>query len=491
MPDSSVVIAVDIGTTSTKAIALDARGLECARAERRHSLQQRSPGESIQDPRAVLDATIAAIRSAVPVDRRVAGLAFSAALHSLIGLDTAGEPLTPLLTWADVRAEEQAKRLRAEHPELHAQTGTPLHPMAPLAKLIWLRESQPDLFRRVSRWVGIKELVLAELTGELVVDSSCASATGLRSLTRGVWDEQALALAGITPDQLSPIVPVRHALALSDDRLGVPIGTPTIVGAGDGPLANLGVGAVRPGVAACSIGTSGALRLIVERPAVDPEGQLFCYGLTEELWAAGGAISNGGSVLQWARAALAPGEREDRLLELAGTIPPGSDGLVMLPYLLGERAPRWSADARGAYVGLSQLHRRGHLVRAAIEGVCLQIALVLESIEAAGLPVSEIRATGGFATSVLWRQILADVLGMPIGFSAGTDGSARGAALLGLEALGLIDSMIGAAEALPVEETRSPQAAAAAAYAELRPFFKDLYEALAPAFQALGGLRRC
>jgi gluconokinase len=267
----------------------------------------------------------------------------------------------------------------------------------------------------------------------------------------------------------------------------VPAECPIVVGASDGTLANLGVGAVHPGVAACSIGTSGALRVMVEEPAVDPEGSVFCYALTPGRWTVGGAINNGGVVLEWAHDALAP-ELEDRaaVLDLATEAPPGCDGLLMLPYLLGERAPHWSTDLRGAYVGLTRAHGRPHLVRAAIEGVCLQLALVLDSMRAAGVEVREMRATGGFARSGFWRQLLSDVLGMEIGYPEAPEASAFGAALLGMEALGIVESFDVAAEHVHVAEVHRPDPAAAGVYRELLPVFDGLYDALLPAFRILG-----
>jgi gluconokinase len=172
-------------------------------------------------------------------------------------------------------------------------------------------------------------------------------------------------------------------------------------------------------------------------------------------------------------------------MALAGAVAPGSDGLIMLPYLFSERAPHWSPLPRGAYVGLTHAHRRGHLVRAALEGVCQQLALVLASMREAGYAVDEVRATGGFARSPLWRQILADALGMPIGFPAGHEGSGFGAALLGMEALGLVESIDLASELLHVEEVVEPDPEGAAALAAARPLFADLYDALAPTFRAL------
>jgi gluconokinase len=307
-----------------------------------------------------------------------------------------------------------------------------------------------------------------------------------------VWDPEALQLAGISAQQLPELVPTTTVLSgLSTSvagRLGLPDGTPVVVGAGDGPLANLGLCAVHPGVAACSIGTSGALRVMVERPAVDPLGGVFCYALTEHRWAIGGAINNGGIVLDWAGHALAPDLGDDpaaALLELAGQVPPGAGGLIMLPYLLGERAPHWSALPRGAYIGLTREHRREHLIRAAIEGVCQQLALVLQSMRAAGNEVRSIRATGGFARSPLWRQILADTLGMDVQFPAGHEGSGFGAALLGMQALGLVDSIDVAADLVQIEDTVRPDAAAAGVYASLRPVFAELYDALVPTYRSL------
>jgi gluconokinase len=250
-------------------------------------------------------------------------------------------------------------------------------------------------------------------------------------------------------------------------------------------------------VAACSIGTSGALRLMVERPVVDERGRIFCYMLSEDRWVVGGSINNGGAVLRWTGEALAPDLRDDggdvdeqALVALAAQAPPGSEALVMLPYLLSERAPHWSTLARGAYVGLTREHRREHLVRAALEGVCQQLALVLASLRDAGNAVREIRATGGFARSALWRQMLCDALGQDVGFPAGHQGSGFGAALLGMEALGLIASFDRAAELIAVDDVRVPDPPAAATYAAMLPIFAGLYDALEPAFAGLAALQQ-
>jgi gluconokinase len=492
---TGVVIGVDIGTTSTKAVAFEVDGSELVSRSIGYELHEPAPGRAEQDPDEIVAAVLGTLRQVVEeltVD--VVALSFSSAMHSLIGLDPAGRPITASVTWADSRASVQSERLRAtaDGLALHRRTGTPIHPMAPLSKLIWFREQEPALCAQVAHWIGIKEYVLLRICDTLVMDHSIASGSGLFDIFTRTWDPQALQLAGITVEQLPELVATTTVLpGLTADAAaatGLPAQTPVVVGAGDGPLANLGSGAVAPGVAACSIGTSGALRVMVERPTVDPQGGVFCYALTEDRWVVGGAINNGGVVLRWVGDALAPdlGEKsEEELLALAATAPVGSGGLVMLPYLLNERAPHWSSLPRGAYIGLTLEHRREHLIRAALEGVCQQLALVLRSMRAAGNEIREIRATGGFARSPLWRQMLADALGMEIHFPSGHEGSSFGAALLGMQALGLIESVEVAADLVTIDDVVRPDPDAAARYASLLPVFSELYEALVPTFTAL------
>ena len=343
--------------------------------------------------------------------------------------------------------------------------------MAPVAKLRWFAEREPETFAAARRWGGLKELLLARWGGEWLIDHSCASGTGLLELRRLDWHAGALEAARVGRQQLSQPVPATHATRLRAGpaaALGLPEGTPLVVGGADGPLANLGLGAVAAGIAACSIGTSGALRVVAAEPASDP--RLFCYALTPGRWVVGGSTSSGGVVLDWAMSALAPDLDREALLAVAAQAPPGCDGLLMVPALLGERSPSWDASARGAYAGLTRAHRREHLVRAALEGVCLELALVLDAIRDAGHEVRELRATGGFARSRLWRQMLADVLDIEIGFAAGHQASALGAALIAFDALGWEPPDA----AVAVERTCRPDPEAAAVYRERRDAFADL-----------------
>jgi gluconokinase len=469
-----VVVGVDVGTSGTKALAVTADGTVVAEGR---------VATPMEPDAIVAGARAAAAEAVAAAQRPVAGLALCGAMHSLIGLDAHARPLTPLLTWEDDRASAQAQRLRDL--ALVRRTGTPMHPMSPLAKLCWWRETQPDTFAAVRCWAGLKELVLHALTGELLTDHGTASGTGLRNLRTGRWDPEALAIAGIDEGRLPRLVDATHVAALQTAELGVPSGTPVVVGGADGPLANVGLGAIRRGAVACSIGTSAAVRVAVDMPWVDPDGRTFCYVVGPGRWVVGGATNGGGVVLDWLREAVAPDlATPAAVLDAAAGAPPGSDGLIFLPHLLGERAPQWCTGARGAYLGLERHHGRPHLLRAAIEGTCLQLAVVLATLAGSG-PLGEVRATGGFARSPLWRAILAAAIDRPVGFAGTAEGSALGASLLGLSALGLVDGLDRAADLVAVAEVQEPDPAAAAIYARMLPAFAAAQDAVAPIGQAL------
>lgn len=466
----ATVLAVDLGTTSTKAVLFAPDGAVLGQGDAGYPLAEPEPGAAVQDPEAVWEAVGDAVGEATAGEHRPVVVSFSGAMHGLLGVDDRGDPVGPLLTWADARAAGVAAAWRSGAVDtlaLQQRTGTPVHAMSPLVKLAWLRRDRPSLHAAVARWGGPKEFVLGRAIGRRVTDASCASGTGLRDLRSRTWDDEALALAGIGADALDELAGTADVVGSLVDRVaddwGVPRGLPVVAGGADGPLANLGLGAVRPGVAACSIGTSGALRLAVDRPAVDSGGHLFCYELTESRWVAGGAITNGGVVLDWAAATL--GADAATLLAEAAAVPAGADGLLAVPALLAERAPRWDGAVGGAFVGLRHSHGRGHLTRALLEGVCLELRQVLESVRDAGLGIEEVRGTGGFARSPFWRGLLADVLGVPVGYPEAHQGSAWGAALLGMQGVGLIDpgvdALADAADRVRIDTTTSPSADAA------------------------------
>jgi gluconokinase len=498
-PPAAVILGLDVGTTGTKVVAF---GLDRPWRQvtiREYPLLEPEPGQQTHDPAVVLDAVTDALAACVAAcgDAEVVGLAVSAAMHGLVGLDVHRRPLTPLLTWADARASEEARTLRPGglgH-TLHQHTGTPVHPMSPLTKLMWMARHEPRLAAEVRWWLGMKDLVLLQLTGELVTERSSASGSGLLELATGCWYPPALELAGIGTHQLPEVAEptaTRPLTAPVAARTGLPVGLPVVLGAADGPLGNLGTGAVRAGQVGLSLGTSGAARAVVATPPAELDESLFCYALTEDAYVVGGAISNGGIVVRWAGSALAPDiegaptrHRDAALLELAATAPAGSDGLVMLPYLLSERAPLWHPDLSGAFLGLRLSHTRAHLIRAAIEGVSLQLATIVDQLDRLE-PVTEVRVTGGAFRSPLWREVMAGALGRPITVVGQAEGSALGAAALGLVALGRsVDLPASLAALVPpdhaADETTHPDPASVAAYDRTRRAIPMMLEQLSAA----------
>ena len=481
-----VVIGVDIGTTATKVVAYRVDGPALGSADRSYPLHTPHPGWAEQDPDEVVSAVLDAIAEVVSLaPGGVTAIGVSSVMHSLVGLDGDGRPLTPLITYADSRAWPQALRLRRELGiSLYRATGTPIHPMSPLVKLAWFAEHEPELQRRVAHWVSIKEHLLRRMCDSDVVDHAVASATGLFDLSARDWHPDALDAAGISPQHLGRLVPttaridgMRPAVA---ERLGVPASTPVVVGASDGVLANLGVGAVRPGVAALSIGTSGAIRVTVDAPRTDPDMRTFCYTLTDRQWVVGGAISNGGLVLRWLTDELFGGSDYDRLTAAAAEVPPGSDGVLMLPYLTGERAPRWSPLRGGVLFGLRVEHQRGHIVRAGLEGVALQLRLVADALRDARGEFDRLRVTGGFIESDLWLQIVADVLDSELEVPQVDEAVAYGAALLAMRGVDLIDDLGAATDGITIARTVTPTAEAVAEYDRVAATYAELVERLTP-----------
>ncbi|MCV2487902.1 gluconokinase [Geodermatophilus sp. YIM 151500] len=503
-----VVVGLDSGTTATKAVTAgdDARVRDSVSVG--YALQVPRPGHAELDAgrlcTAAVEALAGATRAATERGDRVVAVCLSAAMHGLVAMADDGSPQGPLLTWADQRAADRAAALVADGRAgpLHDRTGTPVHPMSPLTKLAAATDEDATRVSGTPRWGGVKELVAAALCGgPHVVDRSCASATGMYDLRGQRWDEEALAIAGVRRDQLAEVLPTTAVLpGLRPEvagQVGLPADLPVVIGAADGVLANLGIGAVRREVAAVSIGTSGAMRVVVPEPMIDPGRRLFCYALTDEAWVVGGAVNNGGSVVRWAARTMAAGfdaegpQGEDadaldaRLVEEAAAVPAGSDGLLCLPYLLGERAPWWRAGLRGAYLGLRRYHHRPHLVRAAIEGVCQQLALVRDAFAGTGLPVREVRATGGAVAAPLWTRTLASALDLPVRLADSPEGTGLGACLLGLHALGALPDLDAATTLVDIAEPVRPDPDDANLYRRLRPLVEQSTQALADVFTAL------
>jgi gluconokinase len=474
-----VVLGIDLGTTATKVVAAGRDGRVHGLAEREYPLDTDAHGDATQDADRVLAAARAALAECA-AGRDVVALSFSAAMHTLLPLAADGRPLGPALSWADRRAADVARAWRRDGiaADLHRATGTPVHPMSPLVKLAWFAEHEPDL--RARHWVGVKDYVLAALTGRLVTEHSCASGTGLMNIHNLAWHAPSLDLAHVKANQLPELLAPTEILALADADGDLPAGLPVVAGAGDGPLANLGTGAIRPGMAALSLGTSGALRAIRDTPGVDDRGRTFCYALADGLWVVGGAISNGGVVGAWA-ADCFDQPVGDLLAEADKTDPAG---VIALPYLLGERAPWWDPDLTAVLIGLRREHGRAAITRAMVEGVGQQLALVASALTAVDL--TEIRATGGAFRSPIWGRVIASALNRDLSTTADEGGSGLGAALLGWHALGELPTLADAADLITPTDTIHPDPDLAARLAAQRPLIERAHDALSALVAGIG-----
>jgi gluconokinase len=446
-------IGADLGTTNVKAIAFDTHGREIARAEHNVELIYNSGGAAEEDPRAVYQAVTNAVaeaaRRAHALGYAVERVGLSAAMHSLIPVAADGTPLTNAITWMDTRASADARALWAsdEGKEVYARTGTPVHAMSPLLKLMWIREQQPKIFQSANKFVSLKEWVWHQWFGEWVVDASIASATGCYNLQSGTWDKGALALSGIDEERLSRIVPttyVRQGVrerALPDS--GLTEQTTFNVGASDGVLANLGVGAIGRDLMVLTAGTSLAVRLGTTEPFTDPAFQPFCYVLDQGRFIVGGPSNSGGIVLDWlyhkvladTPSAASPDADFLALVAAAGEVETGE--LLCLPYVTGERAPLWNADAKAVLFDLQLYHTRAHIMRAAIEGVLLNAYWIASGLfSELGTP-QEVLATGKTLQTDWVRGLTADIFNIPVQYRGAVDASVLGAAALANIATGL------------------------------------------------------
>jgi gluconokinase len=434
-------LGIDIGTTSSKAVAFSDSGEAIANYSFPYPMHHPQPGWSEQDPEEIFQAVISAINKVLQTltPNLPLFISFSAAMHSVIAIDEKGNSLTPCIIWADNRSDLIAQKLRdgEEGKRFYRSTGVPIHSMSPLCKLLWLRINAPQIFEAAFKFIGIKEYIFYKLFGKFVVDTSIASATGLLNSRSLKWDEDILNYAGITADRLSSVVSTKAIFHNNTfDGLAILKKVPFVVGASDGALSNLGTGAMGKAMA-ITIGTSGAARMIIENPITDGRMRTFCYHLKDNLYIAGGANNNGAVVLQWLKESLLEANEDyDELFEKAKLVAPGSDGLLFLPYILGERAPIWNANAKGVFFGLSIQHTKAHMVRSALEGVIFSMYSIIK-ILAEQHEVTELHASGGFAKSDLWVQMLADISNIKVVVSDTIESAALGAVILGAEAVGI------------------------------------------------------
>lgn len=491
---SELILAVDIGTSATKALLFDADLNLKAACKRNHVVLEQAGNSAEQNPGdlfdGVLEAMAEALKARQPADR-LAGVVFSSQMYSVLAVDRRGMPLTNSLTWLDRRAAEVAIRLRQHElaRQVSQATGCPIDPVFPLSKIVWLKEH--GQVPGDARFISIKEYVLYRLTGKYLADWNLGSASGLMDIRQNQWDTSALSLAGIQSSNLpalaSPYSVLRGWAPDIAARLYVPADTPIVLGSGDGPLASVGVGALTPDILAVNVGTSAAARCVITSPEQDPGNHLYTQVLDERHWVMGGMTSSGGIIYDWyLEQFCCPVGREDMpritqvereaVEQLASRVAPGADGLIFVPYLCGEQSPAWQPYARGGFLGLRLHHTRAHLARAVLEGISRSLYRIAEAFRdvpsLSGTEFREIRVTGGLAASPLWLQITADMFGLPVVVPDLTDGSARGAAILGWNALGQTDRMADHAKPFQVKARVEPGDEAHKQY-QKQPYERD------------------
>lgn len=499
MAARNYLLGLDISTTGAKALLIDAAGAVIGSATSPLTLSTPRPLWSEQAPADWWAGMAASIRRLLAEQHvaaaDIAAIGLTGQMHGLVLLDESGQVLRPAILWNDGRTQAQcdAMRTRLGRARLIQITGNDALTGFTAPKVLWVQQNEPEIYAQARHILLPKDFIRFKLTGDYAMDKAGAAGTILFDLHARQWSPEVLASLEIPAEWLPPtfegteITGVVSAAAAAET--GLAAGTPVVGGGGDQAAQAVGVGAVEPGIVALTLGTSGVVFATTPSALVEPEGRLhaFCHAVPGRWHFMGVMLSAAGS-LQWHRDILAPGVSFDDLTAEAGAVTPGSEGLLFLPYLTGERTPHPDPLARGAWIGLTIRHSRPHLTRAVLEGVAFGIKDSFTLIQRAGLgDIQQVRVSGGGARSSLWRQILADVLNVELVTVNTTEGAAYGAALLAAVGAGLYNSVDDACQSAIQITGRTQPGPGAAAYAELYPLYQALYPALRDLFRAIGG----
>lgn len=493
MAKRDLFLSVDIGTSAAKAVLFDTDLNQVSMSKKPYPILTPYWNWSEQEPEAIFTATWKAIREIIktlPTNTQILGISFCAQIYSTLAVDKDIKPISNALTWFDTRSAEEAKAIRA-HPaaqKIIQATGCPIDAIYPLSKVLWLKDNltlSPD-----TKFISIKDYVLYKLTGKLISDWSNASSTGMFDIHQYDWDQTALEVAGLTREVLPELVSPRTVLHHWDEEVikltGLKQGTPLIIGGADGPCASIGVGAFDTSTLAVNVGTSAAARTMMTEDIVDTRGRLWTFVVDEGMWVMGGMVSSGGVVYEWWLNNLyeEPSHRGEPGIpqrvhtdadESASLVSPGAENLIFIPYLAGEQCPDWNPHTRGSIIGLDLRHTRNHIIRAVLEGITRSLFRVSESIYSLlDGDVKEIRVTGGLTHSPTWLQIAADMFGAPVALPESVEGSARGAAMLAMVALGEKSDLESFKDSIRIDKYFYPQAEATAYYRKQYPRFLDL-----------------
>jgi len=489
------LLGIDVGTGGTRAIVTDYGGRVVSSATADHQpFASPQIGWAEQQPEDWWRATCLAVRQALAqanlTGKDIACMGFSGQMHGAVLLDERDAIVRPAIIWCDVRTDKQCRDLtRALGLQRLIQlTCNPALPNFTLTKILWVRENEPENWQRVRHVLLPKDYVRFRLTGERAIDMADASGTLLLDVARRRWSSEMLDATALEETLLpslheSPDVCAKVSPAGAGES-GLLAGTPVVAGAGDQAAGATGMGIVSPGTVSATIGTSGVVFAATDRPALDTRGRVhtFCHAIPGR-WHVMGVTQAAGQSLRWFRDTLTANSSGasasyDQLTAEAAEVPPGSDGLLWTPYLMGERTPHLDASARAALIGLTASHTRGHIVRAILEGVAFSLRDTFTLFQEMNVPVSSIRLGGGGARSPLWRQIQADVYGHSVELVEAEEGAAYGAALLAGVGAGVWPTVDAAcAAAVRVASRVDPAPAAVATLNASYSAFRRVYPA--------------
>jgi len=481
-----VLLGLDLGTGSLKALLMDASGSVLGEGTASYPVRSPHPGWAETDPLDWWEACVRAVRTAVGESgASVRALGLSGQMHGVVLSDAAGRPLRPAVLWADTRSSVLLDRYRGLDAGLLHKLANPLAAGMAGPSLLWLRENEPEEYR-VARWaLQPKDWLRLRLTGEALSEPSDASATLLYDMEKDGWSGtvvEALELReSLLPTLVASDAPAGTLGREAAESLGLPAGLTVAAGGGDAAAALLGSGLVESGTVQLTVGTGGQILAPKLSPAPDPNRRTHLYRTATaeapDLWYSMAAVQNAGLALVWVRRLLGVSWKE--VYAEAFSVPAGAEGVIFLPYLSGERTPHLDPEARGAWVGLALFHERGHLLRAALEGVAFALREGLEALEEAGTETSVLRLAGGGTLREPWRQLLADVFGRPLRplpDEVAGNASARGAALLAGIAAGVYTSAGGTSVLAPEPGEEISPGEDTAVYEAPYARYKELYQ---------------
>jgi xylulokinase len=494
----SYYLGIDSSTTATKALLMDAQGAVVGVASSEYSFETPHPLWSEQDPalwwQAAQESIQAVLAKTGVAGDQVGGIGLTGQMHGLVLLDRDGQVLRPAILWNDQRTGSQCDTIRARlgKDNLIRITGNDALTGFTAPKILWVQEQEPAIYARVAHILLPKDYVRLQLTGEYATDRAGGAGTILFDIRQRTWSPQVLAALGIDLAWLPPTFEgteiTGRLTAQAAQATGLVAGIPVVGGGGDQAAAAVGTGAVQEGIISLSMGTSGVVFATMDKATIEPQGRLhaFCHAVPGKWHLMGVMLSAAGS-LRWHRDTFAPGADYNELTAPAASIPAGSDGLLFLPYLTGERTPHPDPLARGGFIGLTVRHNLAHLTRAVLEGVAFGLRDSFELIKAVGLSgISQVRVTGGGARSQLWLQILADVLNVELFTMQSEEGAAQGAALLAATGTGAFTDVASACQQALHTTGHTAPGPEAQVYENLYPLYQGLYPALQSTFQSLG-----